>query len=149
MKISRKDTRNPIQPRDWPIAQLPGLSQEDRSQLIACGIATTLSLARQAATPEMRLDLADRLQVRLQSINKWVALAELASIPSVGCQYCGLVLHAGVCSKSQLATTPVHRLHQQILRLQVAMMQRRDLCPPVDKVKEWVEQAQFLSKLQK
>ncbi len=149
MKISQKNSRSPLVPSDWPIAQLPGLSRENQSQLLACGIATTLALARQAATPETRLALADRLQVRIQSINKWVALAELASIPSVGCQYCGLLLHAGVCSKSQLATTPVHRLHQQILRLQVALMQRRDLCPSVEKVQEWVEQAQFLSKRQK
>ncbi|MFB2980916.1 DUF4332 domain-containing protein [Microseira sp. BLCC-F43] len=36
------------------------------------------------------------------------------------------------------------RLHQQILRLQVATMQGRDLCPSVEEVQGWIKQAQML-----
>jgi len=88
--------------------------------------------------------LANQLQIQSRYINKWVALADLARIPSVGCKYCGLLLHAGVSCVTQLAQTPVNRLHQQILRLQVAMMQRKDLCPHVEEVAVWIKQARDL-----
>jgi hypothetical protein len=134
--------RSAVQPCDWPIEQLPGLSHHDQSQLIECGITTTLALIRKASNPTQKQALANQLQIHVQYVNKWVALADLARIKSVGCQYCGLLLHAGIGSASQLAHTPLHRLHQQILRLHVATMQRRDLCPSIEKVQEWIQQAQ-------
>jgi hypothetical protein len=139
-----KASRSPIQVRDWSIEQLPGLSHQQQSQLLESGITTTGQLLRQASNPTARQQLATRLQIKIQYLNKWVALAELAGIPSVGCQYCGLLLHAGVCSVSQLSQIPPHRLHQQILRLQVAMMQRRDLCPSLALVQQWIQQAQTM-----
>ncbi|MBW4645347.1 MAG: DUF4332 domain-containing protein [Goleter apudmare HA4340-LM2] len=126
---------------DWPIEQLPGLSQEEISQLQSGGIKTTKALVQQGKTPDKRLALASKLQINLQYVNKWVALADLARIPSVGTQYSGLLLHAGIASVAQLAQTPTHRLHQQIMRLQVATMQRRDLCPAIELVQQWFQQA--------
>jgi hypothetical protein len=55
-----------------------------------------------------------------------------------------LVHNAGVGSVALLATLPTHRLHKQILRLQVATMQRRDLCPSVEQVQQWVQEAQAI-----
>ncbi|KOP22891.1 hypothetical protein AMR41_28820 [Hapalosiphon sp. MRB220] len=129
---------------DWPIEQLPGLSQQEVSQLKNCGVDTTKSLIEQSQTLQAKVKLANKLQIHLQYVNKWVALADLARIPSVGTQYCGLLLHAGVGSVALLATLPTHRLHKQILRLQVATMQRRDLCPSVEQVQQWVQQAQAM-----
>lgn len=40
---------------------------------------------------------------------------------------------------------PAFRLHQQILRLHVATMQRRDLCPSVEEVQGWIKQARAIS----
>lgn len=131
-----------IQARNWPIDQLPGLSEQDQSQLVECGISTTLTLLRKASNPVQKQALANQLQVSMQHVNKWVALADLARIPSIGCQHCGLLLHAGVGSVSQLTQIPPHRLHRQILRLQVATMQRRDLCPSIEEVQQWIQQAQ-------
>lgn len=133
-----------IQPRDWPLAQLPGLSYENQSQLLECGITTTGQLIQKANTPATRQALAGELQIHIQYVNKWVALADLARVPSVGCQYCGLLLHAGVSSVTHLAEIPPHRLHQQILRLHVATMQRRDLCPSVEQVLLWIKQARSI-----
>lgn len=129
---------------DWPIDQLPGLSQQEQSQLQNCGIKTTAGLCKQGKTLESRLALASKLQVHIQYVNKWIALADLARIPSVGTQYCGLLLHAGVGSVAQLADIPTHRLHKQILRLQVATMQRRDLCPAIELVQQWSQQAKMV-----
>ncbi|PSB53885.1 DUF4332 domain-containing protein [filamentous cyanobacterium Phorm 6] len=144
MKTPQKSARNSVQVRDWPIAQLPGLSNENQSQLEECGITTTQQLIRMTKTVEAKALLAHQLQVNPQYVKKWVALALLARIPSVGCQYCGLLLHAGVASPAQLAQMPVGRLHEQILRMHVAMMQRNDLTPSVDRVQKWIEEAKLV-----
>ncbi len=125
----------------WSIEELPGLSAKERSLLASHKINTTQDLLAHASTPQQQQELAAELQIHAQYVKKWVAMADLASISSVGCQYCGLILHAGIASVAQLAQTPVHRLHRQILRLQVATMQRKDLCPSVDEVQKWVEEA--------
>ncbi|MGB8686668.1 MAG: DUF4332 domain-containing protein [Microcoleus sp.] len=145
MKTYQKTHGISVQVRDWPIAQLPGLSHENQSQLEGCGISTTAQLIDQTKTPTAKALLAAQLQVNIRYVNKWVAMADLASIPSIGCEYCGLLLHAGVASPAQLAQMPVGRLHQQILRLHVATMQRNDLTPSVDRVQKWIEQAKLFS----
>lgn len=144
MNPKPKTHQSATQSCDWSIEQLPGLSDHDCSKLQELGINTTRQLLRKASTPQLKQALANQLQITPQYVKKWVALADLARIPGIGCQYCGLVLHAGVCSCSQLAQTPAHRLHQQILRLQVATMQRRDLCPQVEEVVAWIKQAREL-----
>ncbi|WP_233258288.1 DUF4332 domain-containing protein [[Phormidium] sp. ETS-05] len=141
---SFKTARTPIF-LEWPLEQLPGLSAEDGEGLGKCGLITTTQLRQQAATKKEQQLLAERLRVRVESVQKWVALAELSSVPSVGCEYCGLLLHAGVASVGQLAQMPLHRLHQQILRVQVTMMQRRDLCPGVELVGRWIAEAKLLA----
>jgi len=131
----------PLKPSNWAIAQLPGISPQDEASLIGCGIHTTFQLLQKTQTLEQRQILATEIQTPVQRVNKWVALAHLACIPAVGCQYCGLLLHAGISSPVQLAQTPIARLHQQILKLQIAMMQRQDLCPGFNEVAQWIEQA--------
>ncbi len=140
-----KTSKNFIKPKSWPIERLPGLSPEQQAQLLACGITTTGKLLKTARTPEQKLALANNLQLNIKYVKKWVALADLARVPSVGCQYCGLLLHAGVATATQLAQMSVLRLHRQVLKLQVATMQRRDLCPGVEEVQNWIEEAKRFS----
>lgn len=130
--------------QNWPIEQLPGLSDRHQAQLKQSGITTTRKLLKTASTLDDKMALSHQLGIHIQYVNKWVALAELASIPTVGCQYCGLLLHSGIPSVKLLAQMPVHKIHQQILRIQVAMIQRKDLCPTPDQVTQWVQQAKLL-----
>ncbi|NMG08298.1 DUF4332 domain-containing protein [Brasilonema sp. UFV-L1] len=141
MSLKQKVTVSSISSSNWSIEQLPGLSQQQQAQLQNCGITTTAALIQQGKTPADKLVLANKLQIHLQYVKKWVALADLARIPSVGTQYCGLLLHAGIASVAHLAATPIHRLHQQLLRLVVATMQRRDLCPSIEQVQQWSQDA--------
>lgn len=141
MKPVHSSPQNRFIPSNWRIEQLPGLSAENQAGLRDCGIKTTLQLLQQASSPVQRQALATQLQIHIQHINKWVALADLSRLPGVGCEYCGLLLHAGIASCAQLAQTPVERIHQQILRLQVATLQRRDLCPTRGAIAQWIDQA--------
>lgn len=140
---------SPSRPRptgDWAIDRLPGLSAENRSHLQAQGIQTTRQLFQQTRTPRQRQDLASRLQIHIQHVNKWAALADLSRIPAIGCQFCGLLLHAGISSVNQLAEMPLPRLHRLILRLQVANLQRQDLCPTIGQMADWIEQAKQVAR---
>ena len=130
---------------DWPIEQLPGLSKINQEQLKSLGINNTQDLLKITKTKENKQHLANQLKCQLQLINKWAALADLARVPSVGCDYCGLILHSGIISVDQLSQTSVSFLHQQILKLQVATLQRIDLCPSPDVVKTWINEARTIN----
>jgi len=143
MKKSSKSSA--IKSQSWSIEKLPGLSQKDQILLRENGINTTRKLLEITQTSEEKLILASQLKINLQYVKKWVALADLARVPTVSCEYCGMLLHVGIASVSQLSQMSTHKLHQQILKLQVSTMRRRDLCPTVDLVNKWIQQAQFLS----
>ena len=133
-----------MQSQYWSIDRLPGLQQPEQKLLKQNNILDTKELLLRTSNSNSRRDLASQLQLNQKHIDKWAALADLARIPSVGYQYCGLLLHAGIISVNQLAQTPFNRLHSQILRLQVATLQRKDLSPPVEQVKKWVDEAKLL-----
>jgi hypothetical protein len=128
----------------WPIEQLPGLNKRNQEQLKSLGINNTEVLLNSTKTQANKQSLANQLKSPVQLINKWVALADLARVPIVGCDYCGLILHSGIISVKQLAQTSVSSLHRQILKLQVATLQRQDLCPSPDVVQTWINEAKKL-----
>ena len=111
-----------MQSQYWSIDRLPGLMPQEQELLRINNITDTKELLNQTSTPNSRLALANQLKMNLKQISKLVALADLARLPSVGYRYCGLLLHAGMISVTQVAQTPFHRLHNQIVRLQVATL---------------------------
>jgi predicted flap endonuclease-1-like 5' DNA nuclease len=148
MKSQRGSKQGGVRSQDWRLQELPGLSDEQQEQLWNCGIHTTLQLYHQTNTPAKRAELARQLQIHPQYVSKWAAMADLARVPAIGCHYCGLLLHAGIASPEQLALMPIHRVHnKQILRFQVANLQRPDLCPSLEEIQSWIEQSQQLGRL--
>ena len=133
-----------MQSQYWSIERLPGLTPAEQKLLRDFGIEDTRELLKRTSTLEKKQALANKLQLEHKRFYKWVALADLARIPSVNYKYCGLLLHAGIFSVSGLSQTPFHRLHPQIVRLQVATLGRKDLSPPVEQVKKWVDSAKNL-----
>ncbi|GAB4552447.1 MAG: hypothetical protein Tsb0014_46260 [Pleurocapsa sp.] len=130
----------------WSIDKLPGLQPQDRQLLKENGITNTQQLLNRGGNLAAKENLAQELQLSLQYIMKWIALADLARVPSIGCQYCGLVLHSGIVSVAQLAQTPFPRLHRQIVRLQVATLGKKGDIPSLAQVKQWVQEAKLISR---
>lgn len=128
-------------PQGWPLTDLPGMSAQDYQKLYDVEIESTVALLKRTKTLEKQRHLAQKLQISDRWVRKWMALAELSHLKSVGCQYCGLLLHAGVTSVAQLSTMSPSMLHRHILRLQVANLQRRDLCPSSGVVMHWIQEA--------
>lgn len=145
MGTAQRTRHSAIQPADWDIAQLPGLSDEDCDRLVASGIHTTLQLLETIRTVPEKQALAAQIQVHIQHVNKWLALSDLARVPIVGCQYCGMLLHAGVSSAIQLSQMSLPRLHQQILKLHVSTLQNQEQCPSLDELANWIRQARSLN----
>ena len=132
------------------IDQLPALSAEDAQKLKNNGITTTHALLQKAGQQKAQKEaLAIALGVRFQLLTKWLAFADLARIPAVGCQHCGVIVHSGIISLEQLAQTPLDKLHKQILRLQVQNFQRADLCPDMAEMSIWIKQAQQIMAIRK
>lgn len=129
---------------DWSIGDLPGLNNAEQALLQGLGITTTGQLLLFAPDAATKQQLALYLGTKIQYVNKLVALADLARLPGIGCQYNGLLLHTGIISVKQLAQMPAHKIHQQILKLHVSTLQRRDLCPDLAQVQNWIRQAQEL-----
>lgn len=124
-----------------PIRDLPGMSAAQADGLMQLGLTTTEHLYRYGQSPTHQQSLAKTLAVPERYIKKWVILAELARLPSVGCTYSGLLLHAGVISVAQLANSAAPTLYTRIQRLHVKTMQRANLCPSADQVSTWIQQA--------
>ena len=133
--------------RSWPLSALPGLSPDHHAQLESQNLHTTQDLLRRYAAPGGATHLAQALSLPLRYAQKWLALADLAQLPSVGCEHCGLLLHSGIQSTQQLAIMAPGRLHMQIRRLHTTHLRRSDLCPGPDQVVAWVNEAQRLGHL--
>ena len=134
-----------MQPQYWSIERLPGLMPPEQKLLQSQGIKDTAELLRRTRTVQSKQHLASKLKLNQKHLNKWIVLANLARLPSVGDRYCGLLLHAGIVSVLQLSQTPCDRLHRQIVRLQVATLRRKDLSPTVEEVDRWIKEAKILS----
>ena len=130
-----------MQGKNWSIENLPRLDETARSRLQHLGITTTQGLLLKARTTQGKEEIARYLEQKPQQVSKWVIMADLARLPSVGCEYCGLLLHAGIGSIEHLKQMHPQKLHQQILRLQVSLFQRKDYCPPVETVQNWIQDA--------
>jgi hypothetical protein len=135
-----------MQGKNWPIEKLPRLDAISRSRLQALGIHTTKDLLEKGQTSAGKSAIAQTLQQKPQQINKWLIMADLARIESVGCDYCGLLLHGGVASIAQLSQMHPQTLHGKILRLQVSLFKRKDCCPPVETVQKWIVDARQMAR---
>ena len=131
--------------QSWPIEQLPGLSAVEQQKLQGAGIVSTADLLEQTQSPAQRQAFSQKLGLHLKYVGKWAALADLARVPGVGCDYCGLLLHSGIASVGMLAGASAHRLHPQVMRLYVATLRRRDLTPTASQVAQWIARAKLLS----
>jgi predicted RecB family nuclease len=129
---------------DWPIGDLPGLNKSEQTVLEELGITTTKQLLTAVPDPESKMKLAIGLGTKIQYINKLVALADLSRLPGIGCQYNGLLLHIGIISIKQLSQMTAQKIQPQLLKLHVATLQRRDLCPDLAQVQGWISQARAL-----
>ncbi len=125
----------------YPLEALPGMTHEYASQMSQLGLTNTQQLSRLGQFPDRCRDLAKQLNLPQRYVTKWVVLSNLARVPSVGCEYNGLLLHAGISSIDQLAHSTTQILYPRLKRLYVSTLQRSDLCPSPAQVTLWIQHA--------
>ncbi|WP_330203082.1 DUF4332 domain-containing protein [Cyanobacterium sp. Dongsha4] len=123
------------------ISDLPGMQKTDIDRLQNLGITNIEQLLVMGKNKQDRELLAQKIGVSSRYVHKWFALADLAHLPSVGVEYCGLILHSGIISVAQLSQCNAPQLQKQILKLQVANLHRRDLCPSFSLIQSWIQEA--------
>lgn len=126
------------------IANLPGISKIDVKSLNSLGINTNLELLK-FTKDEKSLPLALKIGVNQKNVLKWIALADLSRVKSVGNKYCGLILHSGIISTQQLSQVDASKLHTKVMKLQIASFQRKDLCPSIGLVQTWIKEAKIIN----
>ncbi|MGY6529079.1 MAG: DUF4332 domain-containing protein [Cyanobacterium sp.] len=129
------------------IAQLPGIHPLDVKQLQSEGISTNIDLLKKTTSEEKKQLLARNTGLNIKLLSKWVALSNLACAQSIGTKYCGLLLHAGIPSLHHLSTTSAPQLHRQVMRLQVSTFKRKDLCPSISLVEQWIQDAKKITRV--
>ncbi|WP_066342830.1 DUF4332 domain-containing protein [Geminocystis sp. NIES-3708] len=127
------------------IENLHGISPMDVKSLKSLGINTNLELLKFTVNSQKQQELALKIGVNHKNILKWIVLADLSRLESVGSEYCGLILHSGILSTAQLSQITASQLHRQVLRLQVATLRRKDLCPSLSLVQTWIKEAKIMS----
>lgn len=143
--MAKSSQNNPVVKTHFELDFLPGLSSQDQILLAKAGIKSTLELLQRGENLSQRQALAAQLQVHIQYVNKWVAMADLSRIPSVGCTYCGLLLHSGIASTAQLAGMSVQNLQKQVKRFVVSVLQQPQQCPDAGQMTQWIQEAQYLA----
>jgi len=79
-----------------------------------------LQLLRQVHKRSDQQKLAEEMYINVQRVTRWAIMANLARIPSVGCEYCELLLNAGIYPASQLARASTCDLQKRIMQFQLA-----------------------------
>ncbi|MEN9232327.1 MAG: DUF4332 domain-containing protein [Thermostichus sp. DG02_5_bins_236] len=148
MSSSSKPAEPLSRPTNWPLSRIPGISAVDQSCLKKLGIESTQHLLDCCSTATQQQALSSQLKIPLRLIHKWVVLAKLAQLPSVGPESCGLLLHAGILSVQQLAQGSPQTLHRSLCRLQVRSIGQRGNQPSFAEVAEWIRQARLILKTQ-
>ncbi len=128
---------------DWPLSRIPGISAADQAALQQQGIESTQQLLDRCPTLTQQQALSSQLNIPLRFIRKWVALSDLAQLPAVGPEGCGLLLHAGIVSVEQLAQGSPQMLHRTLCRLQVRSTGQRSHSLSFAQVSGWIRQAQL------
>jgi predicted flap endonuclease-1-like 5' DNA nuclease len=129
---------------ELPLNQISSVSTEAADKLQQLGLATNLDLLRSAGMKSQRQALAEQVGVTVQQINRWVVLADLTRVPSVGTVYADFLLQIGICSTLQLANTPISDLQRQVNRYQMPILKQASLCPGMGLIATWSTQAKQL-----
>jgi hypothetical protein len=137
-------TQTPVESAELPLDQLPAVSDETAEKLQQLGIVTNLDLLRSAGLKSQWQTLAEQAGVTVQQINRWVVLADLSRVPSIGAVYANFLLQIGICSTLQLANTPIGDLQRQVTRYQMPILKQASLCPDMGLIATWSTQAKQL-----
>jgi predicted flap endonuclease-1-like 5' DNA nuclease len=108
------------------------------------GVVSVGDLLQKGATPIGRRELANRVEVSTNIIQKWVNQADFFRLRGVGTQYADLITSTGVETVIDLSTRSSKDLYQQLrtINLNKNLVRRT---PPYRTLQRWIHQAKRLT----
>jgi predicted flap endonuclease-1-like 5' DNA nuclease len=128
------------------IVDIEGIGPVYAKKLTEAGIKTTEDLLKVGAASKGREELGKKTGIEHKLILEWVNHADLYRIKGVGSEYSDLLEEAGVDTVVELAKRVPDNLHAKMLEVnETKKLIRRP--PPLNAVKDWVEQAKKLKRV--
>jgi predicted flap endonuclease-1-like 5' DNA nuclease len=123
-----------------------GIGPVYAGQLAEIGIRTPQQLLDQGATPQGRIEIADKSGISRHLILEWVNHVDLYRIKGVGSEYADLLEAAGVDTVVELAQRNAQNLYTRLVEVNEEKQLVRRL-PTAAQVGDWVQQAKGLPRV--
>ncbi len=128
------------------IVDIEGIGPVYAKKLTEAGIKTTEDLLKVGAASKGREELGKKTGIEHKLILEWVNHADLYRIKGVGSEYSDLLEEAGVDTVVELGKRVPEHLHAKMIEVnETKKLIRRP--PPLNAVKDWVEQAKKLKRV--
>lgn len=126
-----------------PLTYIEGIGPAYETTLNDMGIMNPLDLLEQGASKKGRLEIAEKTQITLKLISRWVNHVDLFRVPGIGNQYADLLEVAGVDTVPELAQRNAQNLQKKMVSVNEEKKLVRKV-PSEQQVVDWVTQAKEL-----
>lgn len=128
------------------LLEIEGIGEVYAGKLKEVGVATLEMLLEKGATPQGRAALAEKTDISVTLLLRWINRADLFRIKGIGEEYADLLEVAGVDTVPELAQRNPDNLFQKLVAVNEEKKRVRRL-PTLEQVKQWVEQAKELPRV--
>ena len=127
----------------YSIAELRAIGPFYATKLKNVGIRSTAKLLDRGSTPKRRKQLSEQAGIPLESVLKFVNLADLMRVPGIAADYSELLVAAGVDTVKELKRRNPARLVARLAEVN-GKKQYVEVLPSEKRVARWIEQAAAL-----
>src|SRR5687767_6178506 len=127
----------------YSIAEIRAIGPFYATKLKNVGIRSTAKLLQRASTPKRRKHLSEQAGIPLESVLKFVNLADLMRVPGIAADYSELLVAAGVDTVKELKRRNPARLVVRLAEVN-GKKQYVEVLPSEKRVARWIEQAAAL-----
>jgi predicted flap endonuclease-1-like 5' DNA nuclease len=131
---------------DSSVRVVEGIGEKYAARLAEAGIHRCRQLLDSGATRQGREALAEKSGISAERLLTWINHIDLFRVEGIGAEYAGLLETAGVDSVPELAQRNPQNLHATLRAVNEKAGEVRRL-PGVDRVADWIRQAQALPRV--
>ncbi len=126
-----------------PLTYIEGIGPAYAEKLNAAGIMTPLDLLDQGASRQGRLEIAEKTELSMKLISRWVNLVDLFRVPGIGAEYADLLERSGVDTVPELAGRNAMNLHEKMVEVNEEKKLVREVAG-LHQVEKWIAEAKEL-----
>jgi predicted flap endonuclease-1-like 5' DNA nuclease len=131
---------------EYNIQDIDGINSKHAKKLKKLGINSTKDLAEKLTRNYEDIDfIAKKLHVGTNTVNSWISMADLLSLPGVGVKHAKLIQKAGISSSLELSAVNIHSLYSQLLDVNNKSHIVSKI-PNLDTLKQWAKIAKLLDR---